>query len=195
VQFAAPFLWEAFMTAADFDYISTRNQIIERAFRIVGALDLGNPLTAEQLAQGVQALQELTKAWQNEHLFLWTYNALSFSTVAAQVSYSGTLSTELIGIDKAWVVDGDSDLEVQVVPWSRYNEIRDKTLPGRPTIIAMQPGVTPTAYLWPVPDAIYTIRLSLIVKTLCFFKCINRFYCNKLHLRDWPRVLIVQICC
>lgn len=61
------------MAATDYDFSRTRSEIIQRAFRIVGALSLGESLSAEQSEQGVEVLNALVKSWQTgSHTFLWT---------------------------------------------------------------------------------------------------------------------------
>ena len=155
------------MAITDFDYIATRNEIIEGAFRIVGALEAGQSLTADMLDQGVKALQLLIKSWSNEHLFLWSFEQSSFATVAAQEAYTTTDLTgeddAIIGLDKAWVVDSSEDLPLEVISWSRYNDIPDKTTnPGRPMVIAFKPTPSPSFDVWPSPDAAYTIKTLAI---------------------------------
>jgi len=156
------------MAITDFDYLATRNEIIEGAFRIVGALSKGQNLTPEMLDQGVKALQLLVKSWSNKHLFLWSFNQTSFATVAAQEAYTIAALTgdddAIIGLDKAWVVETNEDLPLEVISYSRYLDIYDKeTNAGRPLAIAFKPEPEPSFFLWPSPNAIYTI------KVLCIF--------------------------
>jgi hypothetical protein len=146
----------------DFDYLATRNDIIQRAFRIVGALEPGQTLSGEMLNQGVEALQQLIKSWSNKHLFLWSFNEETFSTVNGTVKYDATLDQEIIGLDKAWVLDSSDDIQIEVISWSRYMDITDKAATGRPTVIAYKPTPAPSLYLWPVPDAAYSVKLLAI---------------------------------
>jgi len=150
------------MAITDFDYLATRNEVIQRAFRIVGALEPGEVLSANMLAQGVDALQQLVKSWSNKHLFLWSFDKSSFATVSTQLLYTITdLSGEddaIIGLDEAWVVDSTQDLPLEVISYSRYQDIPDKASTGRPLAIAYKPTPNPSFYLWPVPDAVYTIK-------------------------------------
>lgn len=151
------------MAPTDFDYLATRNEVIQRAFRIVGALEPGQVLSGEMLVQGIDALQMLVKSWSNKHLFLWSFDETSFATVAAQVAYAASLDQEIIGLDKAWVTDSNEEIPIEVVPYSRYLDITDRQATGRPTLIAYKPTPQPSFYLWPVPDIIYT------VKALCIY--------------------------
>jgi hypothetical protein len=147
------------MAATDFDYIATRNQIIEGAFRIVGALEPEQNLTAGMLDQGRKALELLVKSWSNKHLFLWSFNQTSFPTIVNQEAYTSTLDQNIIGLEKAWVVDSNDDIPIEVVSYSRYLDFYDKeTNAGRPKAIAYKPLPTPSFYVWPSPDAIYTVK-------------------------------------
>ena len=150
------------MATTDFDYIQTRDEIIEGAFRIIGALSLGQVLTAEMQSQGVSVLNLLIKSWSNEHLFSWSFDETSFVTVADQEAYvSPALDVTIIGLDKAWVVDSNTDIQqyMEVISYSRYEDIRNKeTSSGVPTHIAYKATPEPSFYLWPSPDAVYTVK-------------------------------------
>lgn len=152
------------MTATEFDYLATRNEVIESAFEIVGALETGQTLDGDMLAQGVRALQLMVKGWSNKHLFLWSFNQGSFATVSGQELYTTTDLTgdndTIIGLDKAWIVDGTEDLPLEVISYSRYLDIFDKeSNSGRPIAVAFKPTPSPSFYVWPSPDAAYTIKV------------------------------------
>lgn len=152
------------MTITEFDYISTRNEIISDAFEIVGVKEAGRSLTADELAQGVRILQVMVKAWNNKNLSLWSFNQSSFSTAASQEVYTTSdLSGDddaIIGLDKAWVVvDTNNDLELEVISYRKYQSIYDKeSSTGRPRAIAFKPTPSPSFYIWPSPDAVYTVK-------------------------------------
>lgn len=151
------------MSITDFDYLATRNEIIEGAFRIVGALEVEQNLTAGMLEQGVKALQLLVKSWSNKHLHLWSFNKSSFTTVAAQEAYTTSDlvgdDDAIIGLDKAWVVSSNDDLPLEIISYSRYLDFFDKeTNTGRPAAIAFKRTPSPSFYVWPSPDAAYTIK-------------------------------------
>lgn len=155
------------MVATDFDYIATRNEIVQGAFRIVGALDPTQTISADMLVQGVEALQQLVKSWLNKHLCLWRLNQSSFATVSAQELYTTTDLTgdddTIIGLDKAWVVSGNDDLPLEVLSYSRYLDISNKEADsGRPLAIAFKPTPDPTFYVWPSPNAAYTIKILAV---------------------------------
>ena len=152
------------MAITDFDYLQTRNQIIEDAFEIVGAKEAGQGLTAEMMEQGVRSLQLMVKAWTNENLRLWNYQLLSFSTVAAQELYDASLDQSVIGIDKAWVLETNEDLPLEIVSYNQYLDFYDKTVnTGRPAAIAYKETPAPSIHIWPSPDAVYTIKTLAVL--------------------------------
>lgn len=140
------------------DYVATRNEIIEGAFRIVGALEVGQTLSANMLDQGIKALQLLIKSWSNKHLFLWTFNTTT-NTILSGNAYVD-LDDAIIGLDKAWIVDATTseDIALEVISWSAYNDIQDKTATGRPLLIAYKPTPEARFHVWPTTDADYSIK-------------------------------------
>jgi len=147
------------MATADYDFEFTRNQVIERAFRIIGVITPGETLTAFQTVQGKFALNALVKAWQTHTIFLWTLTQGSFATVASTVSYSLGTDPGLIALDRAYRVSSTSDLPIEIVSWKEYNDITQKTSAGDAYIIAIDNHKqTPTAYLYPTPSSIYTVK-------------------------------------
>jgi hypothetical protein len=68
---------------------TTRNQIIEGALRIVGAIDpeTAVPATASQITTGAEALNLLAKAWQTDGLQLWKRGYVAVFLRSAQQHY------------------------------------------------------------------------------------------------------------
>lgn len=153
------------MAATDYDFNLTRNEIVERAFRIVGALTLGETLSAEQIEQGRIALNSLVKHWQTKHIFLWSMIMKNISLVAATDNYTMGTDPGIIGIDKAWWVNGTTDEPVTILSYREYQDIPDKTSTGNPTHVALnyQPP-TPTLYVYPVPSANGTLKTLAITR-------------------------------
>lgn len=155
------------MAPTDFDYLATRNEIIESAFEIVGAHEHGQVLSADYLDLGIKTLQKLVKRWGNKGFYLWNFKSSSFASVIDQELYDSTLDQAIIGLDKAWIVDSSEDIPLEVISYSRYLDIWDKeTNSGRPLAIAFRKTPSPSFYLWPSPDAIYTIKVLAAFKLM-----------------------------
>jgi hypothetical protein len=148
----------------DFDYLATRNQIIEEALAIVNVKRDGQPLSAAQIAEGAKSLNLLVKSWTNKHVFLWSQVEEDLSTVASTASYTSGFTPEALGIDKAAVVVGDRDKEIQVITYSQYEAIEDKTRTGEPQYIAFyKVDRAAKVFLYPTPDQVYTVKFLSVL--------------------------------
>ena len=58
-------------TSGSTDWTRTRNELLTRSLRIVGAVADENSPTASQLSTANEALNAMIKAWQNDDIFLW----------------------------------------------------------------------------------------------------------------------------
>lgn len=72
------------MATNNYDFQLTRNEIIETAFSKIGVLATGEVLAGEQLTQGAKALDLIVKELQNEHIFLWTEDFVTYPVTANQ---------------------------------------------------------------------------------------------------------------
>jgi hypothetical protein len=141
------------MTAADYDFSLTRNEIIQSAFRKIGILGVAETLSAELQDMGLKALGLIIKDWQTEgHAFLWSELWLSQQFTATIVSYALPTATPLIWIEKAFIRDtaGD-DIPLELITWAKYCEIQDKDQAGDPLCMAVN-WQDSKMYFWPVPD-------------------------------------------
>lgn len=146
------------MATTEYDFNSTRNEIFQRAFRIVGALPLGQTLDGDQTAQAVQVLNDLIKSWQAKNVFLWTLQYLTFNTVVGTASYSLDDDPAVMWVDKAWITISSRDTELDSLSFRQYQDIPDKTNAGDPTFYCVTNAHTPTIYLWPTPNAVRAIK-------------------------------------
>jgi hypothetical protein len=153
------------MAVSDYDFNVTRNEIIQRALRLVGALSLGESVSADQYTQSAQALNSLVKFLQSEDIFLWTVRETTQALSNGTASYSlSSNDPAVIGIDKAYLRINNFDDPVEVISYQDYNEIRDKTADGDPTCVALNGRITPTLYVWPVPTQSRTLFYTAVVK-------------------------------
>jgi hypothetical protein len=152
------------MAATDYDFTATRNQIIEAAYRKIGALGRTQVLSGEQLEAGAFALNEIVKSLENDDLFLWTLRSVDVTCAVSQAVYDSTdMGTDppVQAIDQATVKDNDDDLPLKVIPWREYLLIVNKEDTGQPTTISWDHS-TQSFALYPTPDDDYDITLSAI---------------------------------
>lgn len=76
-------------TSGSYDFTSTRDQIINRALRIIGVVPQGETATAEQVKETAESLNSMVKSWQNEHIYLWSTELVT-KTLTASSQVLGT---------------------------------------------------------------------------------------------------------
>lgn len=153
------------MALSDYDFNATRNEIIERAFRIIGKLSPGETLSGEMMTQAVIALNSLVKSWQSRHVFLWTLKDFTQTLTTNVASYSlASSDPPIYAIDRAYLRIDNNDTRIEVASWRQYWDIQDKTSKGDPTLVALNTQLAPTLYVWPVPQQTRTIYFTAIVR-------------------------------
>lgn len=162
------------MTATDYDFIANRNKIIYSALRKVGAISVGDVADGETLNNAVEALNEIVKSWQNEHLFLWQVLPQTKALTSPVASYAMETNPAIYAIDSAYIRLGtgqaQTDIPVEVITFKQYNAIVNKQSRGQPYYIAVDnqnvggfEGVGPWFYVYPTPDKAYTLFYTGIV--------------------------------
>ena len=153
------------MALSDYDFNLTRNEIIERAYRIIGKLSIGETLSADMLTQAVIALNSMIKSWQSRNVFLWTIHEFSQELTAGNASYSlASLDPQVYAIDSAYLRIDSDDRPVDVGSWRQYTDLYDKAVDGDPTFVVLNNAISPTMYVWPVPTQNRTLYWTGIVK-------------------------------
>ena len=104
-------------TSSSFDWTATRDQIANRALRIIGAIDqVGSP-SAAQLANACEALNSIVKNLQTQNLGLWarewttaalaastelTHNAVDYICVRSHTSSAAGATGDEPGVGDDW---------------------------------------------------------------------------------------------
>lgn len=146
------------MATTDYDFNQTRNELIARAYRIIGKQsDLG-PVSAEMIEQGQIALNGVVKSWATKHVFLW---AMESQTITATADTATTvLGNDVLFVDRAYRVDTNADVRLELISFRDYQNIVDKDSSGAPYCMAIDYAKsTPTAYFWPVQTANTSIKI------------------------------------
>lgn len=130
-------------------------EIIEEAYELAGS----ELRSGYQLETARRSLDMLMIEWSNRGYNLWLIDQESTSTVASTATITLTAST--IDLIEANVLESGSNSEYQLQRISAvdYMHIHNKATEGRPTRIWVDRQVSgPVAYLWPVPDKVYTLK-------------------------------------
>ena len=142
------------MASTDYDFIQTRNEIVERAFRIVGVIGAEDTLTAGQLNQGAIVLNAVVKAWQARKTFLWTLETFTESLVDGVSNYPLPTDPPIVTCYSGFIRDPyDNDLPLIQKSYREYLAIVDKTIEAEPTVFTLTGS---DIIFYPVPDASYT---------------------------------------
>lgn len=157
--------------------MATAGSIIERSLRLLGQLPAGKTPTSDEYADGLEALNAMVDAWNNESLLCFAYQAETLTLANADASYtigtSGDLNTTRpVEIVNAYIVEANISYPVAIMNEAEYAGIADKTLAGdwpthllfRPTIASSQA----TVIVWPVPNATRTMKLTTRVQVGSF---------------------------
>lgn len=144
-----------------FTYTSTRNFIVEEAFRKIGALGDGESLDATRLAIGVGVLNPMVKALSAYGLNLWALEKVSIplstwrGNPSIVVGPAGDFITSYkpLKLLECVRVDDTSSVPLMILAHKDYFEQTNKTETGTPTMIYFQPFSTYAVLsLWQPPD-------------------------------------------
>ena len=137
----------------------TALDIIKAAFRVVGVASTGNPLSSEDAANGLEALQIMLGKWLAANLSLFCYKTQEHSCVVGTAEYTvgstGDIAiTRPDVIEKIYIKDSNNlDFPMTEISATRYASITDKTKTGRPTYWWYNPTyLNGTLTVWPVPN-------------------------------------------
>ena len=139
--------------------MTTARDIINSAYRKIGVLGQGQSLSASEINDALEALNDMIESWSLEGALIYTETKETFNLTGA-VSYtigSGqTFDTELPNkIVSAYITENGEDTPVNIISQNSYSEIADKDELGSTQDIYFD-GNYPTAniYVWPVKSGI-----------------------------------------
>lgn len=143
------------MTSGSTDFSITRDDIIKRALRLIGALAQGETPTTDQVTEAAVALNGLVKAWQADGMPLWAIKERTVSLVASQASY--TLSApKTLKVLQAFnrSTTSNVDIPMRIITKEEYNRLGNKTSSGNPIQVYHDPRRDDSIlYVFPVPTS------------------------------------------
>lgn len=148
--------------------MSTAQTVINRALRLIGALDPDESPSTNETANGLEALNALIDSWRNDRLIVWSITTVTKTLTPGDGQYSIGASADInttrpVKIVGAYVTDNGSDYPVDVIYEAAYRAIGDKTTQSTyPGQLYYDPAVANgTIYLYPVPSAAKVLTLSV----------------------------------
>ncbi len=149
-------------TSGSTDFSVTRDDIIKRALRLIGALAQGETPTSDQTTEAALALNGLVKAWQVDGMPLWAVKTyaitLTDSVGTYRIGVGQTVNTpKPLKVLQAFNHDTNSDVDIpmRILTHKEYNMLGNKTSEGNPIHCWYDPQNSyGDLHLFPVPDTI-----------------------------------------
>lgn len=164
--------------SGSYNYSATRDDIIKRALRIIGAIGQGETPTSTQFTECSQALNDLVKEWQGDGMQMWRYLLSSAITYVANqkaytigVSATGSNQTAPLKILQAFNrnTTTNADQPILLLTQQEYRMLGNKTSTGTPNQLYYLPPGPPqtemvgTITVYPVPDTNAAANIQLYV--------------------------------
>lgn len=166
----------ALLPLTDIYRVQTSTQrIIERALRLLGVLGVGEPISADQLDDGLEAFNDMLDSWNTEKLIIYVLARNTFTLTAATNPHQIGPGVAAPGLDaprpnriqqgQAWLTGaglGTSQYELDVVTREQWARDYDSSLSGIPAWLYYE-SLFPLGNIWfdVKPDAAYTLVLDL----------------------------------
>lgn len=150
-------------TSGSTDYSQTRDDIIKRSLRLIGALAQGESPTTDQVTEAAVALNGLVKAWEADGMPLWAIKERTITLQANTNSYTLTTPKPLKVI-QAWYrnVTSNVDVPMRVITRDEYNRLGNKSSAGTPIQVYYEPrrddGIL---HVFPTPSATDAANISI----------------------------------
>ena len=147
-------------------FFHTPDRLIRQALKDAGRLQLGSTPSGEVLSDALNRLADIIYMLQTKGLKLWLNSIESFSTVAAQTSYTfgpadDPASDKRMRVLEGWRV-GSSGERSQLTgySWNEYHNLGNLTTSGTPiSYFVDKQQLNLVVKLWPVPDDVYSVEL------------------------------------
>lgn len=163
------------MTTPDvYRTISTPQQIIKRALRLLGVLAADTPLQGEMLPDGLESFNDMLDAWNIEKLMIPALSRQTFALVVGQGQYQiGAGGGQDFDAERPVHLEqgqvfltggtlGLLEVELDAMPLEEYGRILNKNIDSIPGRFFYNPGVQyGTIYLDPLPSSPFTLILWL----------------------------------
>jgi hypothetical protein len=145
---------------------TTAHDVIRGSMRLIGAVDPGEELTADEASDGLELLNEMLESWSTERLSVYQILQENFTLVAGTASYtigSGATfnTTRPLNILSGFIRYSSVDYPLAILTREEYDRIALKTTSYLPESLYYQPSVANgTIYLYGVPDYAYTLYID-----------------------------------
>jgi hypothetical protein len=147
--------------------VATAQTLIDRALRLIGAVESGESPTAQESADGLVALNAMLGSWQTERLIVFAYLDSYVSLTPGDSSYTLGPSANIpltprpSKLENCFIRANGVDYPVQLVDQKRWFAIADKTAQSDvPDMGYYEPAIpTGTLLLYPVPTVAHQLHV------------------------------------
>lgn len=148
--------------------MATGTTLFTRSLRMLGALSSGASPNANQLADGLVAINGLIESWRNDRLLVYSKFDLTINLVPAQQSYSieiiGTDGnpTRPVKFDDAYMRQSNTDTPVRLIDQDEWDSIPTKNVTSPIVQFAYYSPTMPdgTLLVYPVPSASNVLHMT-----------------------------------
>jgi hypothetical protein len=147
------------MSAADYDFFLTRNQLIEEAYRKIGLLADGETMSAGQVDTGTKKLNSIIKSWSDDGVLLFSHFRGNFPTVVGQSTYLMPDNNGETFMDSLFLVETGRETRIERITSYEYDMISGKDQEGFPYQFTQ---IDKNIILYPVPSQVWTINYVAI---------------------------------
>lgn len=152
-------------TSGNSDFTITKRQLIERAYRMVGALRSGEAASAAMMKDANHVLNGVIRELDRKKIGLWVMKNSTFTTIAGQAAYTSSngIPTDILMLESAlYVVNSADERHLERYGYTDYEKINDKTHAGDPTKIFIDEQLDlslKTIKFYPTPNQAKTVKL------------------------------------
>jgi hypothetical protein len=143
-------------TSGTTDFSVTRDDIIKRALRLIGATSQGETPTATQISEAALSLNGLVKAWAADGMPLWAITEKTLTLISGQAVYTVS-NPKPLKVLQAWNHNTTSnvDIPMRIITQAEYNVLGNKTSAGNPIQVYYDPRRDiGEMHLFPVPTTV-----------------------------------------
>lgn len=146
--------------------LTTPENIIRRSMRLIMAIGTGEPMTADEATDGLDALNAMLDSWWNERLAVFSIEEQSFPFTVGVQSYTigptgNFVTSRPLKIETAYVRLQSVDYPMTVVDYNRWASIMYKPQQGIPEYLYYEPTMADgEIHVWPIPSQAMTLFIG-----------------------------------
>jgi len=147
--------------------MTTANQLIERAYEIIGFKDPDEPLSGSMATKALAVLNDMVDSWNTQRLYIVSVDEIVTTVSGLPITIGPGMMIDVARPIK--VEDGSFtrisgvDYQIKWVDREEYNSIAFKSVAGQISLIGYYDANMPTGniFLWPYPVTGAELHLQL----------------------------------